>query len=397
MAGTTLNAVRNQYEESVDGGMISSASFYRTVDDFIDRTHRQDVVLTKKIGSSPAPKKPTLKVEWGWGNTDPYLSRLAANITNADQTTILVEDGSFFQIAERIKINTEQMYVIGIEGDTIQVRRGQFDTSAVTHDIDSQIVLMGSALVEAADDPDSPFTMGSFDYNYCQIMDFTWTLSNRADEASNYEHPNGGAFKSELKKKMNDTAPLRMELTYLLGGRQLGSANSPSGMGGLEQASFVSTRVGMNGEPLTEKAIRELAGAVHQIAGTKEMPTSIMTSHFGLEVISSWYNETRRSTMKDEKANLVWYEIQTAFGLLKIFPNYLMNDVAKNTLYLFDPSELKRQPFSSRTGWQTGVYEVPGWYKRGFLRCDQTLKAQGADWRGALTGWSTNDADYAGL
>ena len=394
MAGTVSNEPRLQYADSVEGGTILSAFHIREIKDFMPRLTRQDIVLSKLFETGPAPERPMLKHEWSWGEPDPWEGSLAVAIVSTDQPTFTAADGSIFQIADRIIIDAEEMYVTGIEGNVVEVDRGFAGTTPATHLINTAIFILGPAIVEHADDPDSVWTQGNYDYNYCQIMDFTWSMSARAEVTPNWGRAEGNAYDQEMRRKMEDTAPLRMEITYLTGHRSLGSGVSPSTMGGLDQTSFFTWRNDLSGAVLEFSDLEDLAEDIFMSAGSQEMPNMLMTSHFGWQIISSWFNDSRVSTVKDDSINLTWKEIETHFGTIRVTTNYIMNRVAPDTMYLFNPKMFKKKPYATGFGWHTGSYYTQGWYRRGFLRSDSTLIAQGPDWRGALTGFSTTRSDY---
>jgi hypothetical protein len=252
-------------------------------------------------------------------------------------------------------------------------------------------------VVEGADDADSPFTQGEVDFNYPQIMSFTWSLSKRADVTPTYEHRNGARASAELRKKMENTAPVRMEVTYLLGQRAAGSGTSPSALGGLRQSSYITTRNNLSSAIFTETDLMSAMQTVNNLVGGSLMPDTLVVSPFTKRVISSWYNESRRSSPSDNKMDVRWNEIETDFGPVKIVGHYLMSTVANSKAYLINPEDFKRRPYASSTGWNTGNYETQGWHTRGFLRSDTTLIAQRADARAEIYGYSTTSGDYAGL
>lgn len=397
MAATVASGSMNQYSTGVSGGTTPSDLFIRDVPDWVDKLERTDVPLQKLFGSEGAPSTPMLKAEWGWGSPDPYSTTITEAIAGTGDTTITVADGSYFQVGDLFLIDNEILRCTGISGDDLTVTRGFAGTTAATHSDNAAVYIMGPAVVESADDADSPFTQGEVDFNYHQIMSFTWSLSARADKVPTYEHRNANRFNAELKKKMEYTAPVRMELTYLLGQRALGTASSPSSLGGLRQASYITTRTDLSSAILTETDLMSNLQTVHNLVGPSLMPDTIICSPFTARVISSWYNDTRRTTMSDTKANVKFTEIETWFGPVKVVPHYLMSTVANDKLYIINPKEFKKRPLASGTGWNTGEYTTQGWHRRGYLRSDTTLLAPYCDARLELYGFSTTAGDYSGL
>ena len=396
MAETVAVGSQNQYSNAVSGGTVPSDLFVRDVPDWMDKQLRTDVPLTKSMGTASAPSNPMNKAEWGWGSPDPYQDTLAVAITSTSATTFTATAGEYYQVGSLILIDDEEMRVTGVAGDTVTVTRGFAGTTAATHLISSAIFIMAPAVAESADDADSPYTLGEVDFNYHQIMTFTWSLSKRADVTGTYENPNGNRFQAQLRRKMEDTAPVRFELAMLLGRRALGTGSSPSAFGGLREPTYITTRTSVSGV-LTETDLMSGLQTVSNLVGPSLMPSEIHASPFTCRIISSWYNESRRTSGSDEKINVKFTTIDTPFGVIKVVPNYLMSTVANNKLYVIDPKMLKRRPYATGTGWQTGEHSTQGWHRRGYLRADMTVLAEGCDSRLELYGFSTTAGDYAGL
>jgi len=396
MATTTIGA-RNQYSVAVSGGVVPAALFPFDVPDFRDMLERTDVPMQKAMGTAAPLSKPIHKAEWGWGSPDPYIDTLAVAITDTGATTITVTAGEQYQIGDIIVIDSEEIRVTGRADDILTVVRGHAGTTAATHLISSTIVNTGPAVIESADDADSPFTQGETDHNFHQISSYTWSMSNRADKTWNYEHPNAGLFAEELKKKMQTTAPVRFELRFLMGQRAQGTSSSPSSFGGLRQSSYISSRQDLSDEPFTEYDLMTHLQTMSNLVGPSLMPHDIWCGHLTARIISSWYNATRQSDMSDSKAKNNWTSIATDFGVFNVKTHYLMDTVAPDKAYVMDVSEFKIRPYASGTGWQTGEYTTQGWHRRGYLRGDYTVLAQLADARLEIYNYSTTASDYPGL
>ena len=395
MAATVASGSQNQYSTASTNGTVPSDLFIRDVPDWIDKLQRTDVPLQKMFGTAPAPSMPMNKAEWGWGSPDPYSTTLAVGCASGD-LTITVVDGTYFAVNDTFFIDDEMLRVTGISGDVLTVDRGFGGTSAATHDAADTITIGLPAVVEGADDPDGIFTQGEVDYNYHQIASFTWSHSKRRDITPTYEFRQGGAANKELRKKMEDTAPVRYEISLLLGRRAQGSGVAPSAMGGLLQTSYITTRTDLSSAPLTETDLMDALQTVNNLVGSSLMPDTIVCSPFLARAISSWYNETRRSSMSDSKASVKWTEIETWFGTVKVVPHYLFTGIPQvnNRIFILNPSEIKRRPYASSTGWNTGTYETQGWHTRGYLRGDFTTIWQKADARATLYNASITKADY---
>lgn len=397
MAATIASGAQNQYSAAVSGGTTPADLFIRDVPDWTDKLTRTDVPFSKMIGSEGAPSMPMNKAEWGWGHIDPYSTTITEAVADAVGVSFTFADGSMLQVGDRVLIDSEEVRVTAINDNVATVTRGFAGTTAATHSDNAVAIILGPAVVESADDADSPFTQGEVDYNYHQIMSFTWSMSKRREVTPTYERKSAGHFSAEQRRKMEFTAPTRLELTWLLGQRALGSATSPSAMGGLRQSTYITTRNDLSSAILTETDLMDALQTVDGLVGPSMAGKTIMCSSFGARIISSWYNETRRSSMSDSKAKVNFTEIETDFGTVKVVRNHLMNSIANDKMYIANFDDFKKRPYATGTGWQTGKYSTQGWHERGFLRGDFTLLAPLADTRVELYDFSVTAGSYSGL
>ena len=76
----------------------------------------------------------TLSVLGNWGYTnDTVLVTTADAVASTTATSVSVSSASGFSIAQTMLIDTEQMYITGISGNTLTVERGVNGTTAATH------------------------------------------------------------------------------------------------------------------------------------------------------------------------------------------------------------------------------------------------------------------------
>jgi hypothetical protein len=399
MAATIAVGSRNAQSTGVSGGTIPSDLFIRDVPDWVDKLERRDVPLSKMIGSEGAPSMPMNKAEWGWGSPDPYADTITEAIGTTDGTSITVANADYYQVTDVILIDSEELRVTAVNTDTnvLTVVRGHAGTTAATHLDNAAVYITGPAVVESADDADSPYTQGEVDHNFHRISTFTWSMSKRAEVTPTYEHRSGQTFSAELRKKMEETAPLRFELMLLLSQRAQGTGSTPSQFGGLRQSSYITTRSDLSDAILTETDLMSNLQTVHNLVGPSLMPDTLVCSPIVARIISSWYNETRRSSPSDNKMSVRWTEIDTWFGPMKVVPHYLMTTVANDKIYIADFNRFAKRPYASGTGWQTGEHSTQGWHRRGFLRGDYTVLAPYCDARLEIYNFDVTAASYSGI
>lgn len=398
MAATYSNRGLTQYS-----GDTPSDLFIRDVPDWTKKQLRTDTPFLKLIGRAPAPDNPMLKSEWGWGHPDPTDGTITEAISATPSTgviTITVDDGDKYGVAEVLLIDDEQFRINSVDTDanTVQAQRAFAGTTAAAHSDNAVIIKLAPALKEREDDPLSPVTQGQVDYNYPQIMVWSWELSERARITKTYESRNfdGDREKQEMRKKMEITAPSALERQLLFGRRAQGSTSSPSAMGGLLlEPSFITTNTQVHAsstDPLTEYLFMTAAQTTWNLVGRENMGKTVMVGPFTKRIINSWYNSTRRSASGDSKISVKWDEIDTDFGTFRFVINYILKD--REQLVGFNPDDIKLRPYGSSTGWQTGKLATDGWYTHGFLRGDWTMIAPLPDTRFRLYNYSTTATDY---
>ena len=405
MAATVSNVALNQYSTGVSGGTTPTDLFIRDVPDWTKKLKRTDTPLQRMIGRDSAPSMSMNKAEFGWGSPDPVLDQLAEALDNSE-TDIDVDNGAYFPVGTIFRVDSELFLVVSRAGNTLTVAtRGSMGTAAATHLDDAPVYILSTAIMENQDTPLTPVTQGEVDYNYHQIIDEAIQFSNRADVTATYESKGNNArsrYEFELRKKMEDTLPVKLERSLIEGQRVLGSATAPSAFGGLMQSSYFTTDVDLSGAPLTEYDFMENLQTVYNLVGKDGgagMGMTVMCSMFIKRVIASWYNENRRYTGSDTTANVVFDEIDTDFGRLRFVDNYQLDALGRRN-YLFVANwerDFALRPYASSTGWQTGRLPENGWYKRGFIRGDWTMVARNPDSKLRLHGFSTTASDYPAL
>jgi hypothetical protein len=394
MAATTTNRSLTQYS-----GDTPSDLFIRDVDDWLSTLQeRQDTPFSAKIGTAPAPDVPKLKSEFGWSSPDPVEDTLAVAISSTGATTFTPTNVEYYSVGRVLVIDNEHLTVEGVQKSPplITVKRGHAGTTAATHLLGATVHLLAPALIELEDDPLTPVTQGEIDYNYPQILSFSWRLSNRARVTPTYESRRGTGDRDaqELRKKMRYTAPLALERQLLFGLRDAGSTTTRSTLGGLAQPSFITTRSAVSG-PLTEYDLMQNLQTVWQLVGGDAMGKVIMGDMFAKRIINSWYNSSRRSASGDTKISVNFDTISTDMGDFKFQLNWQYNNRARVDVLNFE--DFKRRPYASNTGWQSGKIATQGWYTHAFLRGDFTLIPQRPDTRLSLSGYSLTPGDYPGI
>lgn len=405
MAATYTNRAMTQYSGDTAAALFLSPN----VIDWTKKTKRTDTPLLKLIGRGKANTPAAIKDEWGWSSPDPDSDQLNGAL-DISQTNVTVDDASKFQVGSVFRIESEGFLATGINETTnvVTVATRPYYGSAATHADNMSIMIQAPAIAENQATPLSTMTQGEKDYNYFQQIEESIQLSHRAQVIGTQETLSlklGAREQAELRKKMEDSIPTLLENSLLFGGRTLGTAaGSPSSMGGLLTTStFITTQNTSLSGVLTEGNLMSNLQTVHNLVGDK-IGRKVMAHPFVCEVISSWYNDTRRTSGMDESIKTFFTKIDTGwFGEFTLYPNYKMLKSAANghvpldQLVVFNDEDLSLIPLSGDSGWSTAALPEEGWYSRMAIRGDFTLRAQQPDTRLLLGGFSTTRSDYAAL
>lgn len=397
---------------SISGDSVPSGLFLTP--DMIDWSkkvvQREDAPLWLAIGRGKAPEYPVVKLPWGWSYPDSDGDQLNGAISSTSATAWVVDDASKFQVGNLALCESEIVRLTAVNEDTntLTVDRGYAGTTAATHVDNMSIIILPPAIAELQATPISVRTLGESDYNYMQQMEFGIEFSHRAEVIPTLESRSlkvTGQMAAEVKKKMTKTIPNFLENALLFGSRAIGTTANASTMGGIfATSSFVTTSNTSLSGALTYGTLMSNIQTVHNLVGN-EMGRTIMAHPQVCAIISSFFEDTRRTSGSDTSIKTYWKTIDTGwFGEFTLMPNYKMQktaangDVALDKLLVFNPSDLEVVPLSGDSGWSSEPMDVSGaWAKAVAIRGDLTLRAQNPDTRLILGGFSTTLSDYSGL
>jgi hypothetical protein len=250
----------NSLSSAISGGSVSQGLIIRDVPDFIPFVRRTDTPMLGLI--SNGKEKDMLKWEYGEGDLSPRTDVSTASLATG-ATTLTVADTNIYQRYDVLRIGNENVRVTAIpSGTTLTIVRAQGTTvdPGSSYASGTSIAILGPALPEGVDAPDSPVTRGQIYATYPQIFEYTWEMTHRSRVTPNYEIK-GDQFKEELKRKMKEAAE-DLNDTLLNGSPQQGTATIPSMMGGLRSATTTNV-TDMSGAPLS---MFDLLTAVQAVA-----------------------------------------------------------------------------------------------------------------------------------
>lgn len=92
-----------------------------------------------KTAFARGQKRFELVGKWGYAETKVDSGSLLNGALTAAATTATVDDGTDFEVAQTIMVDSEQMYVTAISTNTLTVERGVNGTTAAAHDDDATV------------------------------------------------------------------------------------------------------------------------------------------------------------------------------------------------------------------------------------------------------------------
>ena len=387
---TITRSIMTQYNAS-NGGIVPDGMIIRDVPDFIPLISRTDTPLIKKLKSGPAIDQ--LKIEWGQGDLPQRTIALSANVT-AGASSASFDVPTALQQYDIIRFpDGEQARVTGASpANPVALVKHPGGGTLSAHTSGDKVQILGPAVPEGADSPDSPTSAGDLFYNYPQILEYTWKNSHRSRVTKNYEFMTD-RFKAELKRKMVEGA-LDLESFAIYGQKSAGAGGGtdPSTTGGVLQFTTANV-VPLSGAALTLKSLNDAIDAIAQKVGPGDTGKYLVGNSFMKRVFNSLIAPTRRANMEEKTMNLVVDQVQLDVGTFKFVTHY---NWPAGQLNLINLDDCSRRAYEGGN-WTTGVFSTQGWYDRGFVRGDFGFQWEAPDRRSAITGISTTATDYPNL
>lgn len=395
---------------SISGSPTPAALFLQpNMIDWTRKVRLTDSPFLEMIGRGKAPSTPAVKLEWGVSYPDAVSGQLNGAISSTSATSWVVDDASIHGVGDVLYIESEAVLVTAVDEatETLTVSRGFGGTTAATHVDNMTYLILPSAIAENQLTPLGIITQGEKDHNFFKQSEVRIDLSHRAEVIPTQETLSlkvNDRLAAEIRKKMEDTIPDKLEYDLLFGPRAVGTTSVPSSMGGiLTTSSFIgNTNTSLSG-PLTWGQIMNELQDTYVLVG-KRMGMTAMAHPTVCRIVSSFFEDTRRTSGSDTKITTYWKEFDTDFGVLKLVPNRKMLSTAASALnplsriLFFNPDDIEFVPLSGDSGWSMEPIDVSDrWAKAVAVRGDHTMKAKNPDTRTLIGGFSVVTSDYAGL
>ena len=366
----------------------------------------RDTPLVSMIGEEGPANNNALYINWGWSSLRPLNDQLGAAVANGTDTTITVDNNTYYQVGDVIQIENEKMLVTAYVSTTgLTVTRAYSGTTGAAHADNFGIMILGPAFRENQDTTIVPVTQGETELNYFQKMEFRIDASHERQHIGTYE-TDEQALRYFMGRQLKMETPILLERTLIHALRSAPSATAASTMGGVNQPAFTSNRDTVSGA-LTPSALMD---SIYDTWSTsKEGPDMAIMGHPNMmRRISSWFSGMRQADATDDTVRLHFTRFITPWGTLTLVPNrhWVKPGATANVqtqeldaLMIASFADFKLKPFSADSRWHVSYRKPPyndNWADVGFLRGMYSLKADNPFTRTYISGFSTSNADYPG-
>lgn len=285
----------------------------RMVTDRIIMTDPMDIVAISALGLDNMNKfafvnTPGKTYEW---LLDTYSGRSttmndATWTSDSTDTSLVVTDGTIFQVGDILKIDAEYVWVSAVSTNTLTVTR-DFGGTQATHADSTTVSLVGRNRLEGASASDGHFTEPTTAFNYSAILQKSIEVSRSNALIPMYGIPN--VVERQIDKVMAENLHL-LNLMVYHGQRKAGSATTPRGFGGLKE-QITSNTTAAASAALTRKMIEdELQNCWNE--GGK--PDLILCGGWAKRKISSFYEGSVRTERSESMGGIEIDVIVDAIG-----------------------------------------------------------------------------------
>lgn len=277
----------------------------RTVTDRIIMTDPMSIAGINALGLHNEEKfafvdAPGTKYEW---LEDTYLGRsdtaADVNMTSVSTTTtVAVTTGTKFNLGDVIQIDSEYMWVSGINTNSLTVTRNIGGTQATHASTSVVYIRYNSRLEGAAVGTNNGYTEPSTGYNYSSI--FQKPINISATNKILKQYGISDAVEREIDKSM-DELMMKLNLSLYHGQRLAGGTTTPRSLGGL--GTFISTNPSSaSSAALTQKMIED---EIQQCFDAGGVPDLILCNSWAKRKLGSFFEGFVRTTRDETRGGIV--------------------------------------------------------------------------------------------
>lgn len=247
--------------------------------------------------------------------------------------SVTVTDGTLFRQGDVVGIHAssastsaiaEKVLVTAVNGNDLTIVRSWGDPAAAVHADGVYMSVETRAMPEGSDYVTGYTTTLSAPYNYTQILSEAVKSTRTSRAITKYGIEDDLAY--QVAKLFKDggnvgVLPILLEKTFYSGERtqRTSSAGAYGSMGGFEV--FVTTNVtDLSGAALTRKNIHDTIRSIRDAGGDTDI---LLTNSWGIEKITSMYEETIRTTRDETRGGSEITMIKTPHGEVELVYSWL--------------------------------------------------------------------------
>jgi hypothetical protein len=279
----------------------------RSISDVINMIDWQNAPLLNLLGLNSESKFkllnwPSTKAEIIEDTMSPFTCVSAAGLADNTDTTIAMYSGHgiYFRQGDIVLVDTEQLLVVSVSGDTLTVVRAHGSSTRAAHDSGATYTIVGRAMPEGSDPVLGHTTTTTSPYNYSQIISEAVRVTKTEQAIMKYGIQDTMDYQvAKLFAESGRAGKLAQLLakSFYYGKRVIRAAAPAYGfMGGFPV--FVTTNVtALASAPLQKSDIHTKIRAIVDAGGKCDV---LVTGSWGMEKINSMYESTI-STQRSER------------------------------------------------------------------------------------------------
>jgi len=315
------------------------------------------------------------KLEWLEDTMAPLSDALNGAI-DASQTSIVVDNGSYFHMGHVLEIDSEWVIVESVSTNTLTVTRAQGGTTAATHADNAVVTVRGIAQLTGANYTIGYNTTMSALYNYVQTIEEGIRVNDDQAMATDYGVADtmayhlgkliGGSNGVGSRGRAGQLTLLLCDMAYY-GKRQQPSETQRGLSGGL--STYITTNLtGDTSTALSRPTIETLLRTIYGYGGK---PDLIVTSPWGATKITSFYEGFITMSTSEERGGTSITRLRTpVFDGIEIMVDWRC---PTTKTYILD---------SEKVGWVTvdpfkvRQFEPQGYYQISSVKGDYSFIVQ---------------------
>lgn len=338
-----INGTRSR--AAIESAAGNADNFVRYVDEMLEILSWDSVPFLKLIGIN-GPESPNTKQEWMMDDllSEKVTLSAAQVVTAATQLTIVTPGGASLQIGSVLMFSNpggtakEYLLVTAINSLTsVDVTRGIWGTTPDLIGTSAEGIIVGVAMDEGSDTPMKGSTIPTFEYNYHQIFESGFKITQRQKNSKQYGITNDEDYQLE---KTTKELMIKLEYASIYGLRGAGT-DGPMSMGGMDE--FIATNAtNLEGAALEENDLMDELQDLWYDVGSDNMGKTILCGGWVKRKIASWYDPKFQMKSGETTGGVKIDRLTTDFGDLDIL---MLNRIPKSTLYIVNPKFMKVNAF----------------------------------------------------